>query len=141
MDNDSKTIFSGTPTQAGTYKYTMTATNGTIATRSGSINVTSQGTGISENSAANNGVMVYPNPFSTDATIAINADVAANGLLTLTDMMGQTIRKEEISLHDGTNTLALGQRTFTCWRISAHPAALAPSVHPQNRGKVTMDVT
>jgi hypothetical protein len=105
MDNDSKTIyFSGTPTQAGTYKYTMTATNGdSIATRSGSINVTSQGTGISENSAANNGVKVYPNPFSTDATIAINADVAANGLLTLTDMMGQTIRREEISLHDGTN--------------------------------------
>jgi hypothetical protein len=109
MDNDSKTIyFSGTPTQAGTYKYTMTATNGdSIATRSGSINVTSQGTGISENSAANNGVKVYPNPFSTDATIAINADVEANGLLTLTDMMGQTIRREEISLHDGTNIITL----------------------------------
>jgi hypothetical protein len=69
--------------------------------------VTSQGTGISENSAANNGVKVYPNPFSTDATIAINADVEANGLLTLTDMMGQTIRREEISLHDGTNIITL----------------------------------
>lgn len=72
-DDANQTIyFSGTPTVAGTYTYTLTAANyDSVATRKGSITVSSDNTGLSREEAEQGGINLYPNPMQESATLKI----------------------------------------------------------------------
>ena len=72
-DDANQTIyFSGTPTVAGTYTYTLTAANyDSVATRKGSITVSSDNTGLSREEAEQGGISLSPNPMQECATLKI----------------------------------------------------------------------
>lgn len=54
-------------------------------------------------------VQIYPSPFSTEFNIAYPSEDAGVVLVTLTDVLGNTIRSQSFDIQKGTNTLRIDQ--------------------------------
>jgi Zn-dependent metalloprotease len=84
----------GTALVPGTYQVTMTATNGTVAICSFTLQVIGL-LGVSENELAKNSIVVYPNPVSNMLTVKGKFD--ANESIIVYNLLGQKVIEKQIN--------------------------------------------
>jgi hypothetical protein len=88
--------------------YSVTATNLYSCSATDSVLVTvSICDGISENENADKNISVYPNPAKEEATIYFRMKTEGMYFITVTDVLGQTIKNERANAHAGKNIYLL----------------------------------